>query len=146
WSTPDDTLKTFVKHLIQIRKDHRVLRQNRYLHSLIRKQDGMRDLIWRLASGEEPEPHDWNDPELRCIGVEIRGAAEGPAGEAGSEAVYVILNAGPEQHITLPPGRWTRALASALPGREAEQIDAPEACLAAQSVQVFTRATVQEKS
>ncbi|AQS48242.1 glycogen debranching enzyme GlgX [Thioclava nitratireducens] len=146
WSGPDETLTTFVKRLIEIRKNHRVLRQNRYLHSLIRKQDGMRDLIWRLASGQEPEPHDWNDPELRCIGVEIRGAAEGPAGEAGSEAVYVILNAGPKQRVQLPPGRWTCLIDSAFPEREAEQLVAPEACLAAQSVQVFTRATVQEKS
>ncbi|KFE33534.1 glycogen debranching protein GlgX [Thioclava atlantica] len=145
WSSPDETLRAFTRRLIAIRKDHRVLRQTRFLHSLTRKQDGIRDLIWRLASGAEPQPADWNDPELRFIGVEIRGAAEGPAGEAGSEAVYLIFNAGGDCSATLPPGRWTRLLDTARPEAPEELFDAAETCLAAQSVQVFTRATSQEE-
>ncbi|KEO51816.1 glycogen debranching protein GlgX [Thioclava pacifica] len=146
WTAPDEGLISFVKRLIQIRKDHKVLRQCRFLHALERKQDGIRDLIWRLCPGGEPQPNDWNDPELRCIGVEIRGAAEGPAGDAGYEAVYLLLNAGPTCKAALPNGQWTLLLDTARPEAAEEQFSAAETCLAAQSVQVFTRATPQETS
>jgi glycogen operon protein len=103
-------------------------------------------MIWRLCSGAEPTPHDWCNPDLRCIGVEIRGAAEGPAEEAGDHAAYLIFNAGGACEAHLPAGAWERVLDSADPDGAALPMTDASTCLAAQSLQVFIQSLPQEPS
>ncbi|MFT3687588.1 glycogen debranching protein GlgX [Paenirhodobacter sp.] len=147
WAAADFGLMDFVARLVAIRQAHPVLRQRRFLHANIRKQDGMRDLIWRLPSGAEPTTQDWLDAQARCLCVEIRGAAEGPEGEAAREAVLVICNAGEEVEARLPEGRWTLLVDSADPDAPERAHDGATTCVRAQSVQVFTRPTCfQEQS
>ncbi len=138
-------LVDFVARLARIRRAHPVLRQRRFLHANIRAQDGIRDLIWRLPSGQEPSPQDWHDPQARCLCAEIRGAAEGPEGGAAREAVFVIFNAGAAVEVALPEGRWTQILDSAAPDAPETACDAATACVAAQSVQLFTRPTAPQE-
>lgn len=142
WPEADETLIAFTARLIAIRKAHPVLRQRRFLHARVRQQDGVRDLIWRLPSGSEPTLQDWTDPGLDCIGLEIRGAAEGPEGEAAREAVFVILNAGEEKTVQLPEGDWRLILDSARPEAQEMACDDATTCVGAQSVQLFVRPTV----
>lgn len=139
WTGADVELAAFVGRMAAIRHAHPVLHQRRFLHSKIRHQDGIRDLIWRLPSGAEPSAQDWLDPEARCLCVEIRGAAEGPQGEAGSTAVFVICNAGPMVDVRLPEGRWRLLADSAHPTRPEADHAAVTSCVAAQSVQLFAR-------
>jgi len=147
WSDPDQDLADFVAHLVQIRRAHPVLRQRRFLHANTRRQDGMRDLIWRLPSGAEPGAQDWHDAQARCLCAEIRGAAEGPEGEAAREACFLICNAGGPVEVQLPPGRWMRLVDSAQTGAHEAVEAGATACVAAQSVQLFTRPTAaQEQS
>ncbi|MBD3785866.1 MAG: glycogen debranching protein GlgX [Sphingomonadales bacterium] len=147
WTGADRDLADFVARLAQIRRAHPVLRQRRFLHANIRRQDGMRDLIWRLPSGAEPGPPDWHDAQARCLCAEIRGAAEGPEGEAAREACFLICNAGAALEVTLPPGRWTRLLDTAAPGLPDPVALTGSTCAAAQSVQLFTRPiAAQEQS
>lgn len=141
WNTPDTALCAFVARLLRLRAAHPVLRQRRFLHSRPRVQDGVRDLIWRLPSGAEPSPQDWHDPQARCLAAEIRGAAEGPEGEAAHEAVFAVFNAGGPVTVTLPQGRWRQVLDSARPEAAEQDHPAPTTRLAGQSVQVFTRPT-----
>ena len=79
------------------------------------------------------------------ITVEIRGAAEGPEGAAAREAVFAVFNAGPTTEVTLPEGRWTLALDSADPDAPERICHASITCVAAQSVQLFTRPTAQQE-
>ncbi|MCE5972237.1 glycogen debranching protein GlgX [Sinirhodobacter sp. WL0062] len=145
WTDPDRALADFVARLAHLRHAHPVLRQRRFLHSKVRVQDGMPDLIWRLPSGDEPTAHDWHDPESRCLCVEIRGAAEGPEGAAAREAVFAVINAGEATEVTLPPGCWTLLLDSAAPEAPALRHDVPVTCVAPQSVQLFARPTAQQE-
>ena len=144
WPNADPALIEFTARLIALRQSHPVLRQRRFLHALKRAQDGLRDVIWRLCSGAEPTPDDWRNSDLRCIGVEIRGAAEGPAEEAGDRAVYLLFNAGPPCEAHLPAGEWVRLLDSAAPESAEQHNPVPSTCIAAQSVQVFSQTRRQE--
>ncbi|WP_420343599.1 glycogen debranching protein GlgX [Paenirhodobacter sp.] len=139
WPGADRELTAFVARLAAIRRAHPVLRQRRFLHARVRAQDGMRDLIWRLPSGAEPRAQDWTDGQARCLCMELRGAAEGPEGEAAREAVFVICNAGESVEVQLPEGDWRQVLDSAAPDRPEAAHDAPSTCVAPQSVQLFTR-------
>jgi len=145
WPAADAGLTAFVARLVRLRRAHPVLRQTRFLHAKIRAQDGKRDLIWRLPSGAEPGPQDWHNAQAQCLCVEIRGAAEGPEGAAAREAVFAVFNAGPTTEVTLPEGRWTLALDSADPDAPERICHASITCVAAQSVQLFTRPTAQQE-
>ena len=141
WSEPDEALIAFTARLTGIRRAHRVLRQRRYLHARHRLQDGMRDLIWRLPSGAEPEAQDWTDPGHMCLCIELRGAAEGVEGEADHEAIFAILNAGGPLEVHLPDGVWRFLLDTARPDAPEAAHDAAATCVSAQSVQLFVRRT-----
>ena len=68
-----------------------------------RFQGALQDIGTRLADGGEPEPRHWHDPEFRTVLVEVRGAADDPAGEAAGGTVLLILNTGGDTEVTLPP-------------------------------------------
>jgi isoamylase len=140
WERADLALMAYVGRLARLRHAHPVLRQRRFLHGRVREQDGQRDLIWFKPDGTEPGPGDWQNPALRTIAVLIRGAGEGPAGEAAGEAVFAVFNAGTGATVTLPAGGgWTMMLDTARPeAAEARVTTATVACTAA-SVMVFSR-------
>jgi isoamylase len=140
WERADLALVAFVARLTRLRHVHPVLRQRRFLHGRVREQDGQRDLIWFKPDGTEPGPGDWQNDALRTIAVLIRGAGEGPAGEAAGEAVFAVFNAGTGVTVTLPAGGgWTMMLDTARPeAAEARVTTATVACTAA-SVMVFSR-------
>lgn len=146
WAGADAELIAFAGHLSALRRAYPVLRQRRFLHSKVRHQDGIRDLIWRLPSGAEPGAQDWHNAQERCLCVEIRGAAEGPPGLAEQKAIFAIFNAGAEVSVHLPDGHWTRVLNSAAPTAPKEAQTAPVTCVAAQSVQLFVRTISRQES
>ena len=139
WSGAEGDLTDYVARLTMLRRAHPVLHQSRFLHAQVRAQDGVRDLIWRLPSGAEPSAQDWHDANARCLCVEIRGAAEGPEGEAASEAIFAIFNAGDALEAALPEGIWRLVLDSSAPDMPERQFSTATTCVAAQSVQLFTR-------
>ncbi|MFD2175482.1 glycogen debranching protein GlgX [Rhodobacter lacus] len=143
WPKADWELCAFVARLAKLRHDHPVLRQSRFLHAKIRAQDGMRDLIWRLPSGAEPTAQDWHDANARCLCAEIRGAAEGPAGQVAHEAFFAIFNAGPTLNVTLPEGSWRQVLDTTRPEAPESTHAEPVTCVFAQSVQLFIRSTAR---
>jgi len=128
----DDALADFVARLAALRAANPVLRQARFLHGQMRA-DGLRDLVWRLATGAEPTPADWHNPALRCLCIELRGAAEA---SASPRAAFAAFNAGPACAVALPGGRWRMVLDTARPDA-AEHVATGSADVAAQSVQLF---------
>ncbi|MFO1176643.1 MAG: glycogen debranching protein GlgX [Paracoccaceae bacterium] len=133
WGAADGELTEFVARLSDLRRRYPVLRQPRFLHG-DRASDGTRDLVWRLASGQEPRPQDWDAPGLALIGMELRAA-----GAAEGGALYAVFNNGPESDILLPDGDWWWELDSADPARIQCGV-AGRLRVAAGSVQIFTMA------
>ena len=101
WPNADNDLIDEVSRLIRLRRDWPLLRQPRFLHGE-EGPDG-RTLVWRRADGAEMTVDDWHDPDLRCLGMEIRSAA---GTQGGQGALYLLFNAGAVTAIVLPGGRW----------------------------------------
>jgi glycogen operon protein len=136
WTRADRRLAAFVARLTALRRDHPVLRQKRFLHARPRPSDGLPDVIWRRADGTTPRPEDWHDPSFRCLGVELRSAAE--AEDSGAAAIFALFNAGPDQTAVLPQSRtgWQLILDTTRPEAPPETSLARVA-VPAQSVLVF---------
>ena len=100
WADADAGLMAFVARLTALRRDIPILRQSRFLHARARAADGLRDVIWRRADGEEPSAQDWHDPAFRCLCVELRMAAE--AEDDTRDAVLAVFNCGEAVPLTLP--------------------------------------------
>jgi len=117
-----------------------VLRQKRFLHARPRAADGLPDVTWRRADGGVPHPQDWHDPAFRCLGVELRHAAEDAGG--GEDAIFAVFNSGGACDVALPhtaPG-WRLILDTTRPA--AAPADAKAAVAApAHSVLVFEAVT-----
>ena len=72
WDTADEAFHIFTRQMIAFRKAHPILRQKRFLHSRERVIDGKEDLFWRRADGKAMTTADWEDPNLKCVCVEMR--------------------------------------------------------------------------
>ncbi|MEZ5755362.1 MAG: glycogen debranching protein GlgX [Paracoccaceae bacterium] len=144
WAAGDARLAAFVARLVALRRAHPVLRQRRFLHAGARPSDGLPDVIWRRADGQPPSPADWHDPAFRCLGVELRMAAEGA--DPGHSAIYAVFNTGAECVLRLPdtaPG-WELILDTTRPDLGAEA-GGPGTRAPAQSVLVFRAQTGKAK-
>lgn len=142
WSRGDGALADFVARLVALRKARPVLRQRRFLHARERSADGVPDVIWRRADGQRPVPADWHDPAFRCLGVEIRMAAEGA--DPGHDAIYAVFNAGAECVLRLPDTApaWELVLDTTRPDLLSEA-GGPGTRAPAQSVLVFRSVPAQ---
>ena len=114
WAKADTELAAFVGRLTALRAKHKALRQKHFLHGRQRVADGVPDVIWRRADGRNPEPGQWHDADFRCLGVELRMSTQSPP---DPDAIYVVLNMGPEQVLTLPAtaDRWRMVLDTTRP-------------------------------
>ncbi len=137
WAAGDRGLLAFVAKLIALRAALPVLRQRRFLHAKPRPGDGLPDVIWRRSDGQEPRPQDWHDPAFRCLGVELRMAAQG--GDPAAAAVFAVFNAGPECVLRLPQtaAGWELMLDTTRPFASLPEPAGPGTRAPAQAVLVF---------
>ena len=114
WAKADADLTAFVARLTSLRRTHPVLRQRSFLHGRYRGDEDAPDVLWHRADGSRPEAYDWHDPAFRCLCLELRAAAEGPA---SSEVIFAVFNAGPEQALSLPKSQsaWHLVLDTSRP-------------------------------
>jgi isoamylase len=143
WGNPDRAFLRFVTALLRLRRAHPVLRQRLFLHSRPRRKDGLPDLFWHLPDGRIPEPSDWQNPDWKCVCAEIRTSSATPDYAASDDVLFVVLNAGGEQALTLPPlpgGMvWECVLDTARPDDGPICLTRPEYLAAGDSVAVFAR-------
>ena len=141
WREADDELLVFVRKLIELRRDHPVLRQRRFLHSNQRPDDGMTDLFWRLPDGREARSEHWQDDRWRCLCVVIRSASNTPDYDESEDDVFAVLNGGEGSEVVLPdrlPGKkWVRVVDTANPAVSEVEIYHEIVEVAAASVSVF---------
>ncbi|WP_417724123.1 glycogen debranching protein GlgX [Salipiger sp.] len=126
WEAADDDFRAFVKMLIAFRKEHPILRQKRFLHSLPRKVDGVTDLFWWRPDGQEMARADWTNGHLHTLCAEFRMASGTPLYSQREEALYLAFNAGEAVTLTLPPRkagfRWVCHLDTSRPDLAPEPV------------------------
>ena len=84
----NDPLHAFTQRLLQLRRDHPVLRHTQWLTGEV-DADGRRDITWFSVWGLEMTPDEWNSPGVRCFGALLDGRFS-PAGDANS--VLLLIN------------------------------------------------------
>jgi pullulanase/glycogen debranching enzyme len=94
WSSADAELLEKTARLLELRREHPVLRPRRF--PVPEARAGRVRLRWFTADGEPMEPHHWDDADSRTLVAlyDDRHEAE-PAGR-DPDVVLVVLQAGPE--------------------------------------------------
>ena len=106
WEGADQDLIEFVARLSTLRNQSPILRQTAFLHGEIRG-DGSRNLVWRMPSGAEPRPEDW-DTRANWVTVAGKPARQHPTSDV--DAVMTIASFVPR------PARETGSPSSGLVG------------------------------
>ncbi len=91
WAAADETLVAFVARLIDLRKRHAALREDRWLTGMPADAGGFPDVEWRRPDGRSMEGSDWTNPDGRAL-VAILRASTTDADSGGG--VAIAFNAG----------------------------------------------------
>ncbi|NTV86340.1 MAG: glycogen debranching protein GlgX [Burkholderiaceae bacterium] len=120
WSLTEADLEllSFVRQLIQFRRDHPAFRRRSYFQDHSRRE-GEKNILWFDPHGLEMGADEWNQGFARCLGMYLLGDAIGEADEQGRHVVdddfILLINAHHEEIPFVLPGfqahaRWQLAL------------------------------------
>ena len=127
WELDDaggEQLLEFTRRLIALRRRHPVFRRTDFLDGGP-AQSGLPDVWWFRPDGRQMAQRDWQNPEMRELGVFLNGEEMGSTttarGAGRRRLVPVLFNATPEDVVfRLPPRRfgleWELVLSTADPG------------------------------
>ncbi|WP_234186259.1 glycogen debranching protein GlgX [Shinella sp. NM-101] len=109
WSGLDDPFLDFCKGAIAFRKAHAALRQERFATGEP-AEDGTVEIAWYRPDGATMEDADWEDGELRILGLLLSRPANGE----GLDRLFLVYNAGGDCAVELPAVNgitaWKRVL------------------------------------
>ena len=71
----DEELRRFVRHLIHLRRRHRVFSRPRFFRGEVLSEAGVKDITWFTPAGEEATDEDWSNPVALSLGYVLSGAA-----------------------------------------------------------------------
>ncbi len=117
WATADQTLITFVARLVDLRKRHAALREDRWLTGMPAEAGGFPDVEWRRPDGPSMEGSDWTNPDSRALVAIVRASVTDADSGSG---VAIAFNAG-DAPVTVqwPDARdgfaWHRCVDTTLP-------------------------------
>jgi isoamylase len=96
----------FTRKLITIRKKYPILRRTRFLTGAYNQELDVKDVMWLTPAGDEMTQAEWQDGNVRCLGMIMDGRAQ-PTGikrMGGDATLLLIVNAHHEPiPFTLPP-------------------------------------------
>ncbi|MBB4067196.1 glycogen debranching protein GlgX [Gellertiella hungarica] len=106
WSGIDDPFLNFCREAVAFRKAHPCLRQDPFLIGEP-DEEGHFELAWFAPNGKRMQDENWNDPELRVLGVFVCRRRVIGDQEPG-DCLLVVLNAGADCTFTLPSINGTK--------------------------------------
>src|SRR5207245_6977843 len=68
-------LRHFVRHLVRLRRQHRVFSRPRFFRGEVVSPAGLQDITWVTPVGLERTDEDWADPAALSLGYVLGGAA-----------------------------------------------------------------------
>jgi isoamylase len=93
----DQALRSFVRTLIRLRRQHRVFSRPRFFRGEVVSEAGLKDITWVTPHGAEPTMDDWGNPVALSLGYVLCGAAGEfytPGGQRDiDESFLVMMNA-----------------------------------------------------
>jgi isoamylase len=99
WTAIDDPDRddiAFLQYLLELRRQHAILRWPVFLHAR-KSKDGIKDITWLEPDGHEKAMEQWHDPEQRVLGLMLNSEAQKLDGENGEvivgEIILIVFNA-----------------------------------------------------
>jgi glycogen operon protein len=123
----------FTRRLIQIWKNHPVLRRRKFFQGRSIRGAEVLDIAWLDPAGVEMTDDTWNSPDVRALGVRLNGDAIQEVNERGERIVgdtlLLMLNAGDEAITFVLPAtaaieRWDLLLDTADPWQPTRRLRA----------------------
>ena len=98
---------------LRIRREHPALRQRHWFEGRPAIVGGPKDLAWIHPAGREMTGQDWQDENLRVVGMFVSGdplRSPGPRGEQQRDSSFMLwLNGSPADcEITFPSNEWVQ--------------------------------------
>jgi isoamylase len=113
WDIDPDAQEVYdlVAKLLELRRDHPVFRQKAFFSGRSLDDDGVKDIAWFGADGEELSGTEWFDPWQQQLGMYLDGRGirtRGPRGERlVDDSFLLVLHAGGDDlTLTLPGRPW----------------------------------------
>jgi len=108
----EDLLAT-TRHLLRLRREHAVLRQERFFAGRPVRPDGTKDLAWFGPDGQEMDHSRWHDARLRSLQMYLHApvrtdpeGGEGGEGADGGSLLIVVQGSHGPVEVTLPGPPW----------------------------------------
>jgi isoamylase len=93
-------LLRFVRQLLDIRREHPLLRRRHFFKGRRIKGSDIKDIIWLNDGGEEMNDEEWQNAKARCLGLLMNGSAIGEYDDRGrlikDDNLLLLLNVGRE--------------------------------------------------
>jgi len=133
WTTTPERqeLLAFTRRMIQIWKEHPVLRRRKFFQGRSIRGAGVQDIAWLDPAGTEMTDAMWSSPDVRAIGVRLNGEAIHEVDERGrriaGDTLLLLLNANEDPvSFTLPAAapveRWDSLFDTADPWQPARSL------------------------
>ena len=96
-SEKDKELLDFTRFLLNFFHEHPILQRRRFFNGRNTREMGIKDLTWLHPDGHEMTDEDWNNPEIRYLGLRLAGDAMEEVDEHGEairdDTLLILLNA-----------------------------------------------------
>jgi glycogen operon protein len=97
-------------HLLRLRREHPVLRQDRFFAGRPVHADGTKDMAWFDVDGSEMDHERWHDAGLRTLQMYLHAVVPGDDGRHTDESLLVVIQAAANPADIRLPGRpWAGA-------------------------------------
>ncbi|MCC6263885.1 MAG: glycogen debranching protein GlgX [Bryobacterales bacterium] len=116
-----EDLLAFTRYVIALRQRQPVFTRRNFFQGRSLRGEGVKDIIWCSAQGEEMDDRAWSEPSVKSLGVLLNGREIPEFDEDGNaitgDTFFLIFNAHHEDVVfTLPKAwpevKWTRVLDS----------------------------------
>jgi glycogen operon protein len=110
WRNADHSLLRFTRRLIGLRRDHPVLRRQRFFQGQLGRGHRRKDIAWFRRDGTEMSDRDWSSAQRMSLGVLLNGELipdRGPRGERiNDDMLLVLLHSHHDDTVWKLPTGW----------------------------------------
>jgi isoamylase len=110
WEHADRELRHFTERLIALRREHPVLRRQRFFTGQLGRGHKRKDIAWFRRNGREMTDRDWTTGERQSLGMLLNGEMipdRGPRGERiVDDSLLVLLHSHYEDTLWQMPTGW----------------------------------------
>jgi isoamylase len=110
WRNADHLMLRFTRRLIALRRDHPVLRRQRFFQGQLGRGHRRKDIAWFRRDGNEMTDRDWGSVQRMSLGMLLNGELipdRGPRGERiADDTLLILFHSHHEETVWKLPSGW----------------------------------------